>query len=275
MLVLSILGACARGAGRESGAEMTDDQGVPDSAWTELARERVFFGHQSVGWNIVEGIADLARERSAPGVRIVEGDSAADGRPALAHAAIGRNGAPGGKTDAFAARIEGGLGNRVDIALHKYCYADIGSGTDAAAVFEHYRATMARLHAEYPGVVFVHVTVPLVALRNRGLRLAVQRLIGHAPERVASNIVRERFNDLMRQEYAGREPLFDLAQLESTHPDGRRERIPFSGRPGYSLVPGYSSDGSHLNGPGRRRIARALLVFLAELPAAGPHGAEP
>jgi hypothetical protein len=268
-LMVVVLGACARETERKGGSEMAGFREVPDSAWAALAHKRVFFGHQSVGWNIMEGVAELERERPALGLRVVQGDSAADGRPAFAHTPIGRNGDPGGKSDAFAARIEGGLGERVDIALHKYCFADIGSGTRIETVFDHYRSTMARLRAEYPEVVFVHVTAPLVTARSGGLKLAVQRLIGRAPTRVGSNIARERFNDLMRKEYAGREPLFDLATLESTRPDGRREGVAFAGRPGYSLDPDYSSDGSHLNEVGRRRIAEALLVFLAELPASG------
>lgn len=270
-LVLLLSGGCGNDTPADRGPGMARLGDVPDSTWAAFAHERVFFGHQSVGWNIMEGAGELVRDRPALGLRIVEGDSAADGQPAFAHAPVGRNGDPQGKTDDFASRIEGGLGGRVDIALHKYCFADIHPGTDAQSVFEHYRTTMARLHTEYPGVVFVHVTTPLVTARAGGLKLLVQRLLGRAPTRVGSNIARERFNDLLRKEYTGREPLFDLALLESTRPDGRREGVAFGGNPGWSLVPGYSSDGSHLNEPGRRRIAEAFLVFLARLPAG--HGA--
>jgi len=214
----------------------------------------------------VDGIGALLRERPGIGLRIVAGDSAADGGPAFAHELVGRNGEPAGNSDAFAAHLEGGLGPRVDIAIHKYCFADFTTATDVPAVFGHYRDVMARLHREYPDVVFVHVTTPLVTVKAGRLKLAVQRLLGRTPSRVANNIARERFNDLLRKEYAGREPVFDLATIESTRPDGGREGVAFAGQPGYALVPGYSSDGSHLNETGRRRLAEALLTFLAGLP---------
>jgi hypothetical protein len=232
-----------------------------------LAHRRVFFGHQSVGTNIMEGVTDLLRERPALGLRVVPGDSAADGGAVFAHALVGRNGEPVLKTDAFASLLESGLGARVDVAFHKYCFVDFTPATDAAAVFAHYRATMARLRSEFPGVVFVHVTAPLVTTKVGGIRLALQRLVGRPPHRVQGNFVRERFNELMRREYAGHEPVFDLAGVESTRPDGSREGVEIGGRTAYALVPDYSTDGAHLNPVGRRRVAEALLVFLAELPA--------
>ncbi len=265
-LAILALGACAPRAGREVATQMTTFRDVPDSSWRALAQKRVFFGHQSVGGEIVDCISELVREKPALGLRVVAADSLPAEGGCFAHAFIGRNGEPGLKTDDFAQRIEGGIGRRADIAFHKYCFADIAGGTDVAAVFAHYRTVMTKLRADYPGVTFVHVTTPLVTSRAGGAKLVVQRLLGRAPQRVGSNIARERFNDLMRAEYAGREPVFDLAQIESTRPDGRREGVAFGGRPGYALFPGYSSDGSHLNEAGRRRVAEALLVFLAGLP---------
>jgi hypothetical protein len=154
----------------------------------------------------------------------------------------------------------------VDVAFHKYCYADILEATDVPAVFDHYQRTMARLRADCPEVVFVHVTVPLVRVQS-GPRAWIKRLLGRAPGRYAGDLARERFNQLMRGTYAGREPLYDLAAVESTGPDGRREVIRAGGRSGYALVPAYTADGSHLNETGRRRAAEALLTVLACLPA--------
>jgi len=209
---------------------MTSLNAVPDSDWAKLASRRIFFGHQSVGGNVMDGVAELVREQPRLAVRVAAGESAlAAGGGVFAHELLGRNGQPEAKTDDFARLLEGGLGARVDVAFHKYCYADIFDTTDVARVFAHYEQTMARLHAEYPSVVF------------------------------------ERFNDFMRRAYAGREPLFDLAALESTRPDGTRESIHFRGSSSYALVPAYSSDGSHLNETGRRWVAESLLVFLARL----------
>jgi lysophospholipase L1-like esterase len=40
----------------------------------------------------------------------------------------------------------------------------------------------------------------------------------------------------------------------------------YKGQTYYSMYPGYTSDGGHLNDVGRKVVARALLAFLAELP---------
>jgi hypothetical protein len=240
---------------------------VPDQAWRDLAAKRVYFGHQSIGGNIMEGVGDLVRAEPRLGLRVQGVEGLPDSGGVFAHGTVGRNGEPGLKTDDFARRLEGPLRGRVDVAFHKYCYADILEDTDVAAVFEHYRRTMARLHAEFPGVVFVHVTTPLVRVQS-GPRAALKRLLGRSPGRYGGDFARERFNDLMRDAYRGREPLFDLAAVESTRPDGSREAIRVGSRSGFALVPAYTSDNAHLNEAGRRRVAEALLVFLARLPAA-------
>jgi hypothetical protein len=240
---------------------------VPDTAWQSLGTKRIFFGHQSVGANIMEGVADVIREEPRIGLRVAGGEGALDdGAGVFAHGPVGKNGDPGFKTDDFARRIEGPLRGKVDVAFHKYCYVDITETTDVAAVFDHYQKTMARLRAEFPGVVFVHVTTPLVRVQS-GPRAALKLLLGQSPGRYGGNFARERFNELMRDAYRGREPLFDLASTESTRPDGRREAIQSGKRSGYALVPAYTTDNSHLNEVGRRRVAEELLVFLARLPA--------
>jgi hypothetical protein len=44
----------------------------------------------------------------------------------------------------------------------------------------------------------------------------VKELLGRTPGQFGDNIVRERFNDLIRKTYDGREPVFDLARHESS-----------------------------------------------------------
>ena len=261
--LLTIAGGCARPNANQENAHMTSFRDVPDSAWAELRTRRIWFGHQSVGGNIMQGVAELAAADARLGLTIVEGAPPESGA-AFAHAAIGRNGDPGLKTDEFARVLEGGAAGRLDIAFHKYCYADIVDTTDVERVFAHYRETMARLQAEYPAVVFLHVTSPLTMVQA-GPRASLKKLLGQAPGRYVSNFKRERFNQMMRAEYGAGGRLFDLAAVESTRPDGARETIALSGKTAFALYPGYSSDGSHLNEAGRRRAAESLLALLAGL----------
>jgi len=110
-------------------------------------------------------------------------------------------------------------------------------------LFADYRSRMAAPRSAYPAVRFVHVTVPLTT--------------GSA----CQNVVRERFSDLIRQTYAGSEPMFDLAKLEAARPDGSAETF----NDVRALVPAYSSDGGHLNAIGEDVVARALVAYLASL----------
>lgn len=261
---LALAGGCAPRGGEGETVKMSSIADVPDSAWTQLAARRIYFGHQSVGSNIMQGVSDLVAAQPKLGLRVLD-SAPADSAGAFVHGDVGRNGQPAIKTDEFARNVEDGSLGRVDIAIHKYCFADIVDTTNVEAVFAHYRDTMARLRAAHPSVVFVHVTSPLVRVQS-GPVAALKLLLGRAPGRYPSNFKRETFNQLMRAEYGGREPLFDLAAVESTRPDGTRETIRVGKKSGYALYPGWTDDGSHLNSAGRKRAAEELLVLLARLP---------
>ena len=176
----ALLAACGGGAVKEAPVQRSSLGDVPDSAWAALAAKRVFFGHQSVGANVMEGVADLVAAEPRLGLRVVTDAAALDAGGAFLHGPVGRNGDPGGKTDDFAARLDGPLAGRVDVAFHKYCYVDVTAASDVPALFEHYRQTMARLAAAHPAVVFVHVTTPLVTVPT-GAATSVKRLLGRAP----------------------------------------------------------------------------------------------
>jgi hypothetical protein len=241
---------------------------LSETARGSLAAKRIFFGHQSVGGNIMDGVADLVRDQPSLGIRIVDLDGARTATGGFfAHAAVGRNLYPGLKTDDFAKLMDQGLASRLDIAFHKYCYVDVLEGTDIEAVFANYRDTMARLRATYPSVTFVHVTVPLTVVQS-GPRALLKNLLGRVPNGLADNLRRSEFNELMHRQYSGREPIFDLAALESTTQSGETATIALNGRSGRTLVTSYTDDGGHLNRVARRRIAEALCVMLAQLPAA-------
>jgi lysophospholipase L1-like esterase len=261
---LAFLGGCTPHGGEGEPVKLSAIGDVPDSAWTQLAARRIYFGHQSVGSNIMQGVTDLVAADPKLGLRVLD-SAPADSAGAFVHGDVGRNGEPARKTDDFARNLEDGSVGHPDIAFHKYCFADIVDTTNVEAVFAHYRDTMARLRAAHPSVVFVHVTSPLVRVQS-GPVASLKLLLGRAPGRYPSNFKREAFNQLMRKEYAGREPLFDLAAVESTRPDGGRETIQLRGRTGYALFPGWTDDGSHLNAAGRKRAAEELLVLLARLP---------
>ena len=79
------------------------------------------------------------------------------------------------------------------------------------------------------------------------------------------NILRNEYNETLRKEYVNKGTLFDLAEIESTFPDGSRSTFKRNRKLHYSLVPEYTYDGSHLNEIGRKKVAEQLLIFLATL----------
>ena len=240
-------------------------KGVTEESWKNLAGKKIYFGHMSVGSNMIEGVQDLAKEYPFIRLNIVETNSPLIlDQPVFAHSPIGKNQDPKSKIDDFSHLISTGIGEKADFAFFKLCYIDILAGTDADGVFGQYKNAMASLKKRYPKVTFVHVTTPLRVVQA-GFLVPVKKIIGRSVGGYADNIKRNRFNDLLRQEYKQKEPIFDLAKIESTYPDGRRATFDSNGKTYYSLVADYTHDGGHLNGAGRKIVAGQLLVFLANL----------
>jgi hypothetical protein len=217
------------------------------------ARTTVFFGHQSVGRNVLDGLDGIY---AAHGQRTPTGWS---------DAYIGENGDPLGKIDDFEARIRGGVGAEVDVALMKLCYVDVTERTDVDALFERYRTTMADLERDFPDVRFLHVTAPLTTEAGPVSRLkaGIKTLLGReVVESRADNVARERFNALMREEY-GPDRLFDLAGIESTAPDGTRVSGNVDGRDYFALHSGYAADSGHLDQEASMLAAAHLVARVA------------
>jgi len=234
---------------------------VPDGVVQKVASRKVFFGHQSVGGNILDGVNDVAGGQ----LTLIEGRAPElFSKPALVHTLIGKNEAPREKIADFEKALDA-LNGAPDIALYKFCYIDFDASTDADTLFDEYLASHARLKAKYPNVTLVHVTVPLTVVQSGVKAWLKQKLQNQAPWGSRENVVRHRFNTLMRTKLQG-QPLFDLAALESTRADGTASTAEVDGKLVPALVPEFSDDGQHLNAAGRRRVAEALLTFLAGLP---------
>lgn len=266
--VLIMLTGCGKGSSDVSKSTVSLLDSVSPEKWKELAGRRIFFAHKSVGYNIVEGITEIEASEPRIGVRVLESKNPADfERPVFAHAENGMNGDPVGKLAAFRKTLNSGLGDKIDVAVIKFCWADFTADTKTDELFAEYKKTMTELEAAYPHVTFVHVTVPLT-VTQAGVKAWVKSAIGKPVFGLQENIVRNRYNELIRHEYKGHEPLFDLASWESTGADGSEQKYTTDAAAYNELNHGYNSDGGHLNTDGRQWIASHFLVFLANLPDA-------
>jgi hypothetical protein len=150
--------------------------------------------------------------------------------------------------------------------MFKYCYVDVDEETNAATLFQRYQRTVAEIRAKHPEAVIVHVTLPLAA--EPSLVRYWMNTVRSIPTTRDANAVRKKYNQMLRATYGGREPVFDLAAVESTRADGSIEQGTIRGEPIPALAKEWTTDGGHLNAAGRRRAAAQFLVTLATLPAA-------
>jgi len=225
-----------------------------------VSNQRVFFGHQSVGDNIIQGIRDISASDPRLKLNIVESrhPETVSG-PAFIETHVGQNTDPQSKNADFLAIVQQGFEG---IALLKYCYVDISQDTDVANVFHAYQATVERTRTNNPAVRIVHVTVPLTVADFTATGW-LRSLLGRNSAQ-NDNIKRSQFNALLRQNYRT-ELLFDLADVESTRADGTRSFFKNGSGIAYTLAPEYTTDGGHLNAEGRRLAAQKLLEVLASV----------
>jgi hypothetical protein len=255
LLAVAALGATAV-------AHSADDDASLRVDLERIAQRKIFFGHQSVGVNLLEGVEQLSMLANVP-VKIERVKAASDVKQAMiGHAFIAENEYPLRKLKSF----EEDMGSKqtdLDIALMKFCFVDIKAETDAKALFAHYQTTIEGLKAKNPGTTFVHVTAPLTSEKS-GPKEFLKRLLGRGGSAV--NIRREEYNSLLRKTYQGHEPIFDLARVESTSPDGKAVTVEWNGVVAPAMDSVYTDDGGHLNSVGELRAARELISVLAAIP---------
>ncbi|MFW5908253.1 MAG: hypothetical protein ACOCR8_01320 [Desulfosalsimonas sp.] len=241
-------------------------ESISDQQWQRMSDQKIYFGHQSVGFNIMDGVADIMADNDEIDFTIKETSDLSDfDKPVLAHSRNGENRDWQSKIDGFRDKINDGLGDNADIAFFKLCYVDITGETDVPKLFESYRQTMGELQKAFPETVFIHATVPLKTTKT-SWKTWIKKLIGkdHIWE-YADNIKRNEFNDLMSREYEATGRLFDIAKIESTYMDGSRETFEKDGNKYAALAPSYTYDEGHLNETGRKIVAAAFLETLAGL----------
>ncbi len=207
---------------------------------------KCYFGHQSVGGNILEGLENLAaKEPVRYKLGIVESPPAGwfKANTGLGHDQIGENGQPESKVRDFAARLRKrpAHGANLDLALMKICFVDISPDTDVKKVWGNYLETMQSLKKEFPNLKLVFCTCPIVSTQD--------------------NNRREQFNNEVRT-YCKKsgDLLFDIADIESYTPQGALCQLNSQ----RALCRLYSEDNEHPDSPaGKKRLALAWWWLMA------------
>jgi len=261
--LLSVLVACSTDSAQDHHPSFQSLGEVSETSWKDLSSKRIFFGHSSVGRNIIQGVNDLMKENPNIRLNVVETTDLTTSKSGLfAHAKIGENAHPRTKLNAFSAVVNENSRDLPDVSFFKFCWADFNPRTDVNKLFDEYREQFTTLEKQHPDTKFMHVTVPLV--KNRAnWKTWIKIMLGKDEIwELDRNIRVNEFNDLVMQEYSGKVPVFDLASIQSTYPDGTRETFERKKKAYYCMVPEYTHDGGHLNEMGRKLVADQLLLFL-------------
>ena len=241
---------------------------VPGEYWAKLAEKKIFFGHQSVGYNIIDGITDILNERDYIKLNVIEArEPAVFDQPVFAHSQVGMNTEPFSKIKRFVEIMDAGVGSKIDIAFFKFCYIDIMRDSDPQEIFDSYNAALEEVNSRYPNTKFLHVTVPIRSApkgAKRYLKQTVKQLIGR-PGFLEDNMMRRRYNDLLNNAYSKTGLFFDLALIESVNTEGFKCHVLQGAEKVCVMAPEYTEDGGHLNGRGRKLVAEQLLIILAEM----------
>jgi hypothetical protein len=262
-VVLLIFTSCAKH--QDDRRVLSMDRGNLKEDLLLLQTKRIYFGHQSVGEDIMNGLRSILRDNSDVRLNLVTAKGAVDlPENFFLDSFVGENRRTDLKCADFTRAIESLAGGRLDIAMLKFCFADIQRETNIQEIFERYTATIDSLKKRHPAVTFVHVTVPLSA-GTTGLKRLVNTLLGRVGNNDMANLNRQKFSALLKARYRG-EPVFDLASIESTYPDGTRESTTYGGETSHSMIAEYAAeDGDHLNEKGRELAAGAMIRLLADI----------
>ena len=228
-----------------------------------ISNTNIFFGHRSVGDNIIEGIKKAALQNNVDSIAIFNMQSFEKfPEKYFVHSYIGSNGDPKSKIEDFKKVVFQLAPQNLNIAFMKLCFVDIKSNTNLNNVFNHYVATIESLKSRYPNLIIIHFTVPLTSKRT--LVMAIKDFIKGRPNTsLMDNVARNKYNQFLLAKYPANE-IFDLAKIESTYPDGKREESNSNGQKCFCLIKDYTDDGGHLNQKGQLIVAEKLISFLAQ-----------
>ena len=241
---------------------------VSPSCWSEVRTLRVYFAHQSVGSEILTGLAEV--HRRYPSVALAccayaepdQTDGAAQSAfdtPGIVGATAGKRGYPEQKIDEFSRFLRSSEGAKIDVAMLKLCYGDIGRNTNIDALVERYLKAVAEIQRERPTLRLVHCTVPLKSPEESASR--IKRLVGVGTD--ASNAARARYNAAIRQQFPLAQ-VFDIAAAQARRTDGTEATVEHKGKRLQVLASEYTDDGASLNRKGQIVLAREMLLALSK-----------
>ncbi|MCP4672192.1 MAG: hypothetical protein GY857_12900 [Desulfobacula sp.] len=260
ILIFSIIFTACGDKGQQDKSKILRKD-ILKSSLNKLAEKRIFFGHRSVGNNILQGIDDILTQY--PGIHLKILKYEAVKRPkdkGIIHAWIDQNGSPQSIADDYTRMVEKIPGKDMDFALIRF--TPWYGKTDMDEIFKDYTIAIEQLKQRHPKTVFIHGTFPLNHSKT-SFKTWIKKLIGKKEIwEYDGNILANRFNEKLRDNYLGKQPFYNLELIQSTYPDGRRSQFTLDGKKYFNLIKDYTYDNTHLNEKGRQMAAERLLTLL-------------
>jgi len=261
-IILLVLTSCSKNDNSKFQNNMDKIKNINQNKWDQLSQQKIYFGHQSVGYNMIDGMEMVLKENPNIKLNIKKGkEHDLFKNPVFAHDNNGLNRDPKSKIDTFYNTVEE-ISSSINIAGFKFCYVDIEKGTDVNDLFSYYKKRMKEITLNHPDLTLIHYTIPLKSLQS-GPKAFIKKLLSKDIG-IEDNMVRNKFNDLLRKEYQNQN-IFDIAKIESTFTDGKRSFMEIEGNKVYTMVPAYTNDGGHLSVTGKKKMGKEYLCFLVEL----------
>lgn len=238
---------------------------------TRLADSKIYFGHQSVGDNMIDGIQMYLQSQQAVTLNInnVSGSHAVTD-VGFYHAKIGVNGDPLSKILAFKDAMLNGLGAQLDTAGMKLCFWDIRHDTDIDSVLDAYFQTIEDIKRHCPKLSIYHFTVPLMRCSG-GIKQKLKKIMGRPIIPELDNIMRNVYNERLAEKIPDKAFVFDIAWQESVKADGSQALFRNGKNTYRCLAAEHTDDGGHLNDRARLLIAKNFIIFLENILAASNH----
>lgn len=223
-----------------------------------LKGKKVYFAHQSVGNNIVQGLSSLIeKSEDIKFIKIVtledylkDNYEHNDSFFYFIHSRIGQNGHPDIKLNDFLQKCDS-LPD-IDAAFIKLCYADVRHETDVQVLYKNYVETLSQLQKKHQQAKFIYFTVPYTT-KEGYFKGTLKKVMGKHD----NNIARNKLNTLIRQ--TNNIDIFDIgfyeSHLESDNTELEKEY----------LLKEYTYDNGHLNPPAAERISWYLIDYINTL----------
>ena len=238
---------------------------VQKSQWQKLNEKKIFFGYRSVGRNIIKGMQDLSREN--PQIRLnykTSEDPLNSGEGFFLHYWVDMVESPQSLAKEYANYVDKMVpGKAFDVAMIRF--TPFSGKKDIDTILVEYDTAITELKREFPNTVFVHATFPLTHSKETWRTWLKKLFKKEEFWEYDNNVFINKYNKNMREKYKGKEPFFDIAEIQSTLPNGKRSTFTMNGKTYYHMVSDYTNDRTHLNQKGRRVVAEQLLILLVSL----------